>query len=130
MAPSLILVAVRASAPVCGNPFNIGMIMLTRPCPHNSLSGLKGCPLFPARRSAMREHNRLSIAATKMMAITKYARSRATEALIEIDEGQAKTQKSVGMLPYLSLTRVSPLSFQTVAETTVAIPMAISGAGR
>ena len=64
IAPSLMLVAVRANAPVCGNPFIRTMMMLTMPCPHSSLFGEKGVPLLLAKRSAMREQSNDSMAAT------------------------------------------------------------------
>ena len=71
VAPTLMLVAVRASAPVCGKPFSSGATMLTQPWPQSSLFGLNGCPRLSASRSAMREQSRLSIAATKTMAAVK-----------------------------------------------------------
>ena len=44
---------------------------LHQPWPHSSLFGLNGVPLLSARRSAMREHSRLSTAETNTIATTK-----------------------------------------------------------
>ncbi len=70
MAPDLMLVAVRASAPVHGKPLMSGVITCTRPWPQNSLSGSNGVFLLPASRSAIDEHSRLSMPETNTMAIT------------------------------------------------------------
>ena len=40
-APTLMFVAVRASAPVCGKPFNSGINICTQPWPHSSLFGIE-----------------------------------------------------------------------------------------
>ena len=68
IAPTLMLVAVRASAPVCGKPLSSGTTICTQPWPQSSLFGLNGCPRLSASRSAMREQSRLSIAETKTIA--------------------------------------------------------------
>ena len=70
-APSLMFVAVRARAPVCGKPFSSGTMICTSPCPQNSLLGLNGVPRLSARRSAIREQSRLSTPETNTMATTR-----------------------------------------------------------
>src|SRR5215510_67130 len=41
IAPTLMLVAVRASAPVCGKPLNNGMKICTSPCPQQGVVGVE-----------------------------------------------------------------------------------------
>ena len=71
IAPALMLVAVRASAPVQGKPLIIGTRICTMPCPQNSRSGSNGVFLFPAILSAIVEQSKLSTPETKTTPMTK-----------------------------------------------------------